>query len=101
MFTNLGLVLLLLLASPLVPKFPLVSYSNFKPEAFSYLQITRIGSELIQDGSECVFSCLEITSCFSYNLAAFPDKWGTFLCELLPSDKHEESDEQSYIPSFQ
>ena len=35
MFANLGLVLLLLLAGSLVPKFPLVSYINFTPEGFS------------------------------------------------------------------
>ena len=63
-----------------------MSYINFKPEAFSYLNITRIGSELDQDGSESGFSCLEITSRFSYSLAAFPDNWGKLYCELLPFD---------------
>ena len=69
-----------------------VSFVNFIPEQFSYLNITRIGSDLVQDGSECGFACLEITSCFSYNLAAFPDVNGKLLCELLPSDKYNNSD---------
>ena len=77
-----------------------MSYINFKPDAFSYLNITRIGSELVQDGSECGFACLEITSCFSYNLAAFPDNWGKLLCELLPSDKHREPNELISNPIF-
>ncbi|CAH3045923.1 unnamed protein product, partial [Pocillopora meandrina] len=77
-----------------------VSYINFKPEAFSYLNITRVGSELVQDGSECGFACLEITSCFSYNLAAFPDNWGKLFCELLPSDMHREPNELISNPIF-
>ena len=77
-----------------------MSYINFKPEAFSYLNIIRIGSELVQDGSECGFACLKITSCFSHNLAAFPDKWGKLLCELLPSDKHREPNDLIRSPIF-
>ena len=41
---------------------------------------------------ECGFACLGITSCFSYNLAAFSDLRGKLLCELLPSDKFNNSD---------
>ena len=55
MFTNLSLVLLLLLASSLVPKFPLVSYISFKLEAFSWLNITRIGSELSKMAASAYF----------------------------------------------
>ena len=76
------------------------AFVNFKPEQFSYLNITRIGSDLVQDGSECGFACLEITSCFSYNLAAFPDINGKLLCELLPSDKYNNSDKFIASPIF-
>ena len=55
MFTNLSLVLLLLLASSLVPKFPLVSYISLKLEAFSWLNITRIGSELSKMAASAYF----------------------------------------------
>ena len=41
---------------------------------------------------ECGFACLGITSCFSYNLAAFSDLRGKLLCEPLPSDKFNNSD---------
>ncbi|XP_022787968.1 uncharacterized protein LOC111327921 [Stylophora pistillata] len=77
-----------------------VSYFNLKTEQFSYLNITRIGSELVQDGSECGFSCLEASLCFSYNLATFSDVNGKLLCELLPSDKYNNSDKFIYSPIF-
>ena len=59
---------------------------------FSYLNITSIGRNLIQDENDCGYACLEIPSCFSYNVAAFPDVNGKLLCELLPSDKFNNSD---------
>ena len=58
---------------------------------YSYLNITSIGRNLIQDEIDCSYACLEIPSCFSYNIAAFPDVNGKLLCELLPSDKFNNS----------
>ena len=69
-----------------------ISFINFKPDEYSYLNITSIGSNLVDDGSECGFACLEIPSCFSYNLAAVPDINKKKLCELLPSDKYNNTD---------
>ena len=69
-----------------------VFYANFMISKFSYLNITSIGRELIQDENVCGLACLEIPSCFSYNVAAFPDVNGKLLCELLPSDKFNNSD---------
>ncbi|CAH3040703.1 unnamed protein product [Porites lobata] len=74
---------------------------------FSYLNISSIGRNLIQDENDCGYACLEIPSCFSYNVAAFPDVNGKLLCELLPSDKFNNSDKFNaskefhhfYIPS--
>ena len=65
---------------------------NFKPDMFSFLNITSLGSNLVADNILCGFTCLEILSCFSYNVAAFPDINGKFLCEPLPSDKFNNSD---------
>ena len=59
---------------------------------FSYLNITSIGRDLIRDENDCGYACLEIPSCFSYNVAAFPDVNGKLLCEILPSDKFNNSD---------
>ena len=67
-------------------------YANFKISKFSYLNITSIGRELIQVENVCGLACLEIPSCFSYNVATFPDVNGKLLCELLPSDKFNNSD---------
>ena len=67
-------------------------YVNFMISEFSFLNITSIGRNLIHDENDCGYACLEIPSCFSYNVAAFPDVNGKLLCELLPSDKFNNSD---------
>ena len=67
---------------------------------FSYLNITSIGRNLIQDENDCGYACLEIPSCFSYNVAAFPDVNGKLLCELLPSDKFNNSDKFNASKEF-
>ncbi|KAL9961799.1 hypothetical protein ACROYT_G030819 [Oculina patagonica] len=69
-----------------------VSFVNFEADKFSYLNITSIVSYPVRSGSECGFACLEIPSCVSYNLAAYPDVNGKLLCELLPSNKYNNSD---------
>lgn len=73
------------------------SYGNFKEDKFSYLNITSIGGDLVDHNTFCAFACLETPPCFSFNLAAFPDINGKFLCELLPSDKYNNSDK--LVPS--
>ncbi|XP_078383193.1 uncharacterized protein LOC144665774 [Oculina patagonica] len=80
--------------------FERASFINFKKDEFSYLNITSIGSDLITDGIECGFACLEIPTCFSYNLAAFADISEKLLCELLPSDKYNNSDKFIVSPLF-
>ena len=75
-------------------------YVNFMISEFSYLNITSIGRNLTQDESDCGYACLEIPSCFSYNVAAFPDVNGKLLCELLPSDKFNNSDKFNASKTF-
>ena len=65
-----------------------LKYASFKKEPFSYLNITCLRADLLDSASDCGFACLETPSCFSYNLAAFPDINGKLLCELLPSDQY-------------
>ena len=74
-----------------------MAYANFKTHKFSYLNITAIGSDYVGKGSECGFACVNIPSCFSFNLAAFHDMNGKVLCELLPSDLYNNSDK--LVPS--
>ena len=69
-----------------------VAFANFQAHEFSYLNITSIGTYYVVDGEECGFACAEKPSCFSYNLAASNDSNGRILCELLPSDKYNNSE---------
>ena len=55
-----------------------MAYANFKTHKFSYLNITTIGSDYVGKGSECGFACVNIPSCFSFN--------------LVPSDLYNNSD---------
>ncbi|CAH3193306.1 unnamed protein product [Porites evermanni] len=75
-------------------------YVNFMISEFSYLNITSIERKLIQDENDCGYACLEIPSCFSYNVAAFPDVNGKLLCELLPSDKFNNSEKFNASKEF-
>ena len=75
-------------------------FISFKAEGFSYLNITTFGLEHVQNNTECGFACLRITSCFSYNLAASSDINGKLLCELLPSDKFNNSDKFTSSPFY-
>ena len=75
-------------------------YVNFMIDQFSYLNVTSIGRNLIQDENDCGYACLEIPSCFSYNVAAFPDVNDKRLCELLPSDKFNNSDKFNASKEF-
>ena len=74
-----------------------MAYAKFKVHKFSYLNITAIGSHYVGKGSECGFACVNIPSCFSFNLAEFQDINGKVLCELLPSDLYNNSD--NLVPS--
>ena len=66
---------------------------NMVEETFSYLNISKINSAEVQNNGECAFACLNEPMCFSYNLEASASKTGTRVCELLPSDKYNNSDE--------
>jgi len=69
-----------------------MAYANFKAHKFSYLNITNIGSDYVLKSSECGLACVNIPSCFSFNLAVFSDIMsGKILCELLPSDVYNNS----------
>ena len=67
------------------------AFANFKAHKFSHLNITSLGTDYVLDGIECGFACVNIPSCFSFNLAANSEN-GRVLCELLPSDKYNNSD---------
>ncbi|XP_020615948.1 fibropellin-3-like [Orbicella faveolata] len=77
-----------------------LAFANFELHKFSYLNITSLGTDYVLDGEECGFACVSLPSCFSYNLAAFYDINGRISCELLPSDKYNNTDKFVSIQSF-
>ena len=72
-------------------------FVNFKEDKFSFLNITALVKRVVENSLWCAFSCLENLACFSFNVAAFPDKAGKFSCEILSSDKYNNS--EGFLPS--
>ena len=71
-----------------------MAYARFKAHKFSFLNITNIASNYVVNDSECGLACVNIPSCFSFNLAPFSDVMSEkILCELLPSDISNKSKE--------
>ena len=69
-----------------------ITFANFKAHKFSYLNITSLGTYYVLNGKQCGFACVNIPSCFSFNLAAFYDIDGRILWELLQSEEYNNSD---------
>lgn len=67
-------------------------YANFATHKFRYLNITPLMSASVKNIPECGRFCVDHTSCFSANLAAFFHEEGRIMCELLPGDKYNKSD---------
>ena len=68
-----------------------VAYANFAAHKFRHLKLTPLVSASVKELGECGKLCVDHSSCFSTNLAAFGDQEGWILCELLPSDKYNNS----------
>ncbi|XP_044165383.1 ficolin-2-like [Acropora millepora] len=69
----------------------------FIEEKFSRLNIAALVKRVAENSLSCAFSCLKHLACSSFNFAAFPDKTGKFTCEILSSDKYNNS--KSLLPS--
>ena len=67
-------------------------FTNFLAHKGYYLNVTTVGTELVQDSFECAFKCLKKDPCLSFNLADLDDNIDNLLCELLPSDHYTHSD---------
>ncbi|XP_068706115.1 vitamin K-dependent protein S-like [Montipora foliosa] len=72
---------------------PGVRYANFIKDEFVCLNITPVRKMLVERSIQCALSCLDTLPCFSFNLAAFQDNNDKLLCEQLPSDKYNNSDQ--------
>ena len=67
-------------------------FANFLAHESFYLNITSVGTKLVQHSSECAFKCLQKDPCLSFNLADSNDNMDKMLCELLPSDHYTHSE---------
>ncbi|XP_067047236.1 C-type lectin domain family 4 member E-like isoform X1 [Acropora muricata] len=72
-------------------------FAYFTEDKFSFLNITALVKRVVENSLSCAFSCLNNLACFSFNLAAFPDKAGKFTCEILSTDKYKNS--ENFLPS--
>ena len=68
-----------------------VAYANFALHKFRYLNVTPLVSASVKELRECGKLCVDHSSCFSTNLAAFRDQEGKMICELLTSHKYNNS----------
>jgi len=69
-----------------------VAYAKFAAHKFRYLNLAPLVSTSVKEPREYSKLCVDHSSCFSTNLAAFRDQGGKIICELLPSDKYNNSD---------
>ena len=67
--------------------------ANFAAHIFRYLNITPLVSASMKDIRDCGKLCVDHSSCFSVNFAAFFNQDGRIFCELLPSDIYNNSNE--------
>ncbi|XP_078353111.1 contactin-associated protein 1-like [Oculina patagonica] len=65
-----------------------ISFGNFKRNSFHCLWAKKITSSMVADQFDCAFLCVGEPKCFSFNVAAYPDSKGLYLCELLATDKY-------------
>ena len=72
-------------------------FAYFIEEKFSHLNIAPAVKRVAENSLSCAFSCLSNLACFSFNFAAFPEKAGNFTCEILSSDKYNNS--EKFLPS--
>jgi len=69
-----------------------VGYANFAAHKFRSLNLVPLVSTSVKEPRECGKLCVDHSSCFSTNLAVFRHQDGKIICELLPSDKYNNSD---------
>lgn len=64
-----------------------VDYGSFQLYFYQYLSAKKINTSLVKDEMDCPFKCIGEPKCLSFNIAAFPDTKGFYLCELLANEK--------------
>ena len=76
------------------------SFGNFKRDPFHYLWAEKLSSSMMRDQLDCGFLCVGEPNCYSFNMAAYPDSKGLYLCELLATHKYTETDKFHANASF-
>ena len=46
---------------------------------------------MVKDQFDCTFLCVAVPTCYSFNIAAYADSKGLYLCKLLAADKYTET----------
>ena len=64
------------------------SVGDFQQNPFTYLWVTKLASSMAEDQIDCTFLCVGEPKCSSFNMAAYPDSKGLYLCEPLATDKY-------------
>lgn len=66
-----------------------IHFGNFKLDREKRLSVEKIASFLVKDDElACTFKCVGEQKCFSFNIAAYSDSKGLYLCEVLATDKY-------------
>ena len=68
-----------------------VAFANFVAHKFHYLDTSPLLTESVNELRECASLCVDHFSCFSFNGASVRDLEEKFLCQLLSSDKYNNS----------
>ena len=69
-----------------------LAYASFAAHKFRYLNITPLVFASVKEVGDCGKLCVDHSSCFSANFAAFFREERKISCELLPSDKYNNSE---------
>ena len=69
-----------------------LSVGDFKRNPFHYQWAEKITSFMVEDHFDCTFLCVAEAKCYSFNMAAYPDSKGLYLCELLATDKYRKNE---------
>ena len=75
-------------------------FGNFKVDSNKHLSVAASNSLLLKDKLGCPFECIAEARCYSFNVAAYPDPKGLYLCELLDTDKYKARDKLQANASF-
>lgn len=66
-------------------------YVNFVKHENSFLNVTAVMTSFVSKSGECGFVCSKHSKGFSFNFAVNPDENGKHVCEILSTDKYNDS----------